>query len=332
MKHASQALLLVGAIVAAAVAAGSISAVRPVFMIAVPYAAFAVLIVGLSWRVVSWSLAPVPFRIPTVCGQQQSLPWIQRSRLESPTTTAGVVGRMAFEILTFRSLFRNTGSRLEQGPKLIYREAKWLWLGAIVFHWSLLVILLRHLRLFIEPTPRVVLMLENLDGFFRIGAPVLYLTDMAVVAAILYLIQRRLRQTQIRYISLLTDYFALFLLLCIAISGIWMRYFARTDVVAVKQFALGLTVFAPVIPVNLGVSFYIHLGLVSSLAVYLPFSKLVHMGGVFLSPTRNLANNNRMKRHINPWNYPVKVHTYEEWEDEFRDKMEAAGLPVDKKS
>jgi hypothetical protein len=54
------------------------------------------------------------------------------------------------------------------------------------------------------------------------------------------------------------------------------------------------------------------------------------MGGVFLSPTRNLANNNRMKRHINPWNYPVKVHTYEEWEDEFRDKLEAAGMPVEK--
>jgi hypothetical protein len=33
---------------------------------------------------------------------------------------------------------------------------------------------------------------------------------------------------------------------------------------------------------------------------------------------------------VNPWNYPVKVHTYEEWEDEFRDKMKAAGLPVER--
>jgi hypothetical protein len=59
-------------------------------------------------------------------------------------------------------------------------------------------------------------------------------------------------------------------------------------------------------------------------------SKLVHMGGVFLSPTRNLANNSRTRRHINPWNYPVKGHTYAEYEDEFRDKMKAAGLPVEK--
>jgi [DsrC]-trisulfide reductase subunit M len=50
---------------------------------------------------------------------------------------------------------------------------------------------------------------------------------------------------------------------------------------------------------------------------------------VFLSPTRNLANNNRSQRHINPWNYPVKTHTYAEWEEEFRDKMKAAGVPLD---
>ena len=56
----------------------------------------------------------------------------------------------------------------------------------------------------------------------------------------------------------------------------------------------------------------------------------MHMGGVFLSPTRNLANNSRMRRHVNPWNYPVKVHTYEEWEEEFRDKMKAAGLPLER--
>jgi len=54
------------------------------------------------------------------------------------------------------------------------------------------------------------------------------------------------------------------------------------------------------------------------------------MGGVFLSPTRNLANTNRARRHLNPWNGPVPVHTYEEWEDEFRDKIRAAGIPLEK--
>ena len=54
------------------------------------------------------------------------------------------------------------------------------------------------------------------------------------------------------------------------------------------------------------------------------------MGGIFLSPTRNLSNNNRFVRHVNPWNYPVKYHTYEEYEDDFRELMVEAGLPVEK--
>jgi hypothetical protein len=56
----------------------------------------------------------------------------------------------------------------------------------------------------------------------------------------------------------------------------------------------------------------------------------VHLAGVFLSPSRNLANNSRYVRHINPWNYPVETHTYSQYEDEFRDKMVEAGLPVEK--
>jgi hypothetical protein len=56
----------------------------------------------------------------------------------------------------------------------------------------------------------------------------------------------------------------------------------------------------------------------------------MHLGGVFMSPTRNLANDSRMRRHVNPWNYDVEVHTYEEYEDEFRDVMRGAGLPLEK--
>ena len=55
----------------------------------------------------------------------------------------------------------------------------------------------------------------------------------------------------------------------------------------------------------------------------------MHAGGIVLSPTRNLANNNRAKRHVNPWNYPVDVHTYAEYEAEFGEKMKKVGLPLD---
>jgi nitrate reductase gamma subunit len=309
---------------------GRLEQLRLLFGVFVPYAAIATFLVGISYRIVRWSLSPVPFRIPTTCGQQKSLPWIKTSWLESPSRTAGVVSRMALEILLFRSLFRNTKAELREGPRLNYGESKVLWLGALAFHWSFLLIFLRHLRFFTEPIPHWVLLLERVDSFFQIGAPNLYLSDVVMVAALLYLLQRRLRDPQVRYISLPGDYFALFLILGLAVSGISMRYLTRVDTVAIKQLALGLVTFSPIVPKEVGSLFFVHLFLMSALAAYFPFSKLVHMGGVFLSPTRNLANNNRMKRHINSWDYPVKVHTYAEWETEFRDKIVAAGLPLDK--
>ena len=76
--------------------------------------------------------------------------------------------------------------------------------------------------------------------------------------------------------------------------------------------------------------YFVHVSLVSVLLIYFPFSKLLHMPGVFLSPTRNLANSNRARRHVNPWNPQVNVHTYPEWEEEFHDKLVAAGYPLDK--
>ena len=93
---------------------------------------------------------------------------------------------------------------------------------------------------------------------------------------------------------------------------------------------MGLVTLHPTIPEGVGTIIYIHLFLVSVLMAYFPWSKLMHAGGIFLSPTRNLANTSRMERHINPWNYPVKLHTYEEWEDEYRDLMKEAGIPVEK--
>ena len=109
-----------------------------------------------------------------------------------------------------------------------------------------------------------------------------------------------------------------------------MRHFSPVDLNALKSLTMGWVTFAPVAPENISVIFYIHLCFVFVLMAWLPFSKLMHAGGIFLSPTRNLANTSRMRRHINPWNAPVQVHTYAEYEDEFRDKMKAVGLPVEK--
>src|SRR6266498_2021444 len=96
------------------------------FGVAIPYAAFAAFILGFMYRVLKWGSSPVPFCIPTTCGQQKSLPWIKQNKIENPSSTLGVVARMALEVLLFRSLFRNLKTQMTDGSKLVYGEAKWL--------------------------------------------------------------------------------------------------------------------------------------------------------------------------------------------------------------
>ncbi|MCD6561973.1 MAG: sulfate reduction electron transfer complex DsrMKJOP subunit DsrM [Deltaproteobacteria bacterium] len=314
---------------------------RVLFGIVIPYAAISIFIVGIVVKVLDWGRSPVPFRIPTTAGQEWSFPWIKTNPVDNPKGKGGVIVRMLFEVLLFRSLFRNT--RLEYTfkdgtAKIDHEWEKWLWLAALLFHWSFLVIFLRHFRFFVQQIPGFVHLLESLDGFLQLGVlpvtgfgvPDVYLTDLLLLIAIAYLFIRRLYIPHMRFISLPADYFPLLLIFSLGISGVLMRYFIRVDITVVKEFAVGFFKFSPKAPEGIGVIFYIHLFILCVLIAYFPFSKLMHFAGVFLSPTRNLSNNNRFVRHVNPWDYPVKTHTYEEYEDEFREKMVEAGLPVDK--
>jgi len=327
------ALIAVVGLAALAFVGAGAGGLDTVFGVAVPYVAILLFIGGFCYRVYRWASAPVPYRIPTTCGQQKSLDFIKQDKLEAPHTTGQVIARMFLEVVLFRSLFRNTSTELaedEGGTRLVYSSNKWLWLGGITFHIAFFTIVLRHLRFFTEPVPALVQAVEGVDGFFQLTLPALYQTDLVIVAALSYLFLRRLFNPQVRYISLANDYFPLLLILAIAATGMLMRHVWRVDIVGIKQLAMGLATFSPTVPDGIGNLFYVHLFLVSVLVAYFPFSKLMHAGGVFMSPTRNLPNNSREAHHVNPWNYDVKVHTYAEYEDEFRDVMKKADLPLDK--
>ncbi|MFZ5765989.1 MAG: sulfate reduction electron transfer complex DsrMKJOP subunit DsrM [Thermodesulfobacteriota bacterium] len=319
------------ALIAVAFLGGKVTGLQYLLGVVLPYLAFGVFIVGFVNRVVQWAKSPVPFRIPTTCGQEKSLPWIKRNRFECPHTKLEVAVRMFLEIVLFRSLFRNTKAEIHDGPKLVYGSSKFLWLFALLFHYSFLVIVLRHLRLFTEPIPFFVPLIEFADGMLQIGAPRLYQTDIIFLGALAFLFLRRVSLRQIRYISLPADYFPLFLIFAIGVTGLLMRYVYRVDIAAVKMITAGLASFSPTLPEGIHPIFFIHVALVCTLMIYFPFSKLMHMGGVFLSPTRNMSNNSREVRHINPWNDPaIKPHSYAAYEDEFREFMKGADIPVEK--
>jgi nitrate reductase gamma subunit len=282
---------------------------------AIAYLGFAVFVAGTVWRVVAWARAPVPFPIALTCGQQKSLEGIRAAWLENPWTPAGAACRMALEVLLFRSLFRNSRAQLLPGPRFVYRGDRSLWIGALLFHGCLLWVLAGHLRFVLEPA--------------RLG-PANRFVDAGLLAGLAFLFLRRVLDARLRYLSLAADYLPLALVATVAGSGVLMRWWSHTDVAAVKRFALGLATFHPVAPTGVSLLFYIHLFAASLLAASIPFTKLAHMAGVFFSPTRNLPNRSRAHRHVNPWFTPARVHTYAEWEDEFRERMRGAGLPLER--
>jgi len=169
------------------------------FAVIVPYAAAGLFLCGVIYRIIRWGLSPVPFRIPATGGQQKSLGWIRTGGTDNPSTAAGVWGRMLLEVLLFRSLFRNMKAE-RAGEALAYGSSKWLWLGALVFHWSMLAVVLRHLRFFTEPVPAPVAWLQAADGLFETALPPVYLTDITLCAALAYLLGRRLAVPTLRYL------------------------------------------------------------------------------------------------------------------------------------
>ena len=195
----------------------------------------------------------------------------------APETEGGVIWRILGDVFIFPNLFK---------------ADKALWVGAWIFHAALLSILFRHLRYFTYPVPGLVLYMEPVALFFG------YLFGVAA----LFLFWRRLALPRTLYLSNLPDYGALILLGLIAGTGIMVSYWAHVNLVDVKAFVLGLLAFRPVAPPAHPL-FLLHLFFVLLLMIYFPFSKLLHAGGIFFSPTQNQPYQIQKagKRYVNPW-------------------------------
>ncbi len=268
-----------------------------------PYVAFIIFIVGTIHRIVNWAKCAQPLKITTPAGQAKSFNFIRRTiwdRIDSPFTKWETFIRMILEVFLFRSLFRNTKYYVEKQKQ---NDTRWLWLFAILFHYMLLVIVIRHLRFFTNPVPDFVQFIDELDGQPAIVPP-LYMSSLIALVALAFLWGRRIFLARERCISLPSDHLILGLMAGILISGLVMRYIIKTNVAAIKMLALGLVTFHPPsqeVLKSIDWIFYVHLLFVCITVAYLPFSKVMHFAGIWFSPTRNMPNNNRYERHINPW-------------------------------
>ena len=224
------------------------------------YIATIILVVGVAYKINIYSRTPAPLKIPTT---------------PAPTTQTGVVFRMAREVVLFESLFKAN---------------KWIWLFGWMFHFGLLLVLLRHLRYFTEPVWSWVSLVQPFGLY----------AGFAMVAGLAGLWVRRILVERIRYISTPSDHLMLALLILIGSSGLLMKFVAHTDIISLKTFVLGLMYF-DLQPIPADPILLVHLALVATLMIIFPISKLLHAPGLFFSPSRNQEDNSRDKRHISPW-------------------------------
>nr|VFK42221.1 MAG: Nitrate reductase gamma subunit [Candidatus Kentron sp. TC] len=223
------------------------------------YVAGFIFIIGIFYRVFGYVRTPAPLKIPTT---------------PAPLNRKGVFFRFCWDVVFFRSLFRS---------------AKWVWLFGLIFHVSLLVVLCRHLRYFVDPVWRWVELIQP----FGIYA------SFTMLIGLLALWGRRLFSERIRYISAFSDHFLIMLLIAIAATGLIMKYAVHVDIEMLKKFMLGAVYFdwQPFPGTRFGESvnfvLLLHLSLVVILMIVFPFSKLVHGVGLLFCPTRNQVDDPR---------------------------------------
>jgi nitrate reductase gamma subunit len=224
------------------------------------YVAAFLLVAGLAYKIVDYARTPAPLVIPTT---------------PAPTTRAGVVYRMAKEVVVFESL---------------WKANKWIWVFGWLFHFGLLLVLVRHLRYFVNPIPEWLLFIQPFGQY----------ASFMMVIGLGGLLARRFLVDRVRYISTPSDFLMLILILGIGLSGMTTTFLLHADIITLKEFFLGLMYFdvqpLPEDPVLLA-----HLTMVALLMVIFPISKLLHAPGLFFSPTRNQVDNPRERRHIAAW-------------------------------
>ena len=154
----------------------------------------------------------------------------------------------------------------------LFKRDRTLWVGSWLFHVALVLVLAAHLRV----VWRLPVAVERVLG--AMGA---YGGVLLLVSAV-YLLVRRLAVQRVREITSIRDYLAELLFLGAAASGYVGVSHSQVDLAQVRAYLIGLLRFSEVRPA-VDPTLVWHLLLVQVLLVTMPFSHLMHFGGIFLS-------------------------------------------------
>jgi nitrate reductase gamma subunit len=219
-----------------------------------PYFTLLIFIVGLIYRFWVWKKLPQP-------GFMTLFP--------APSKGSGTFTGVVKESLFFPNLFRGDKS---------------LWLMAWIFHASLALIIVGHFRVFTALFDSMMISMGiNVNTLSSVSGG---LAGVIIFATALLLLLRRLFLTRVREITNFIDYLAIVLILIIVITGDLMRFGAHFDLAITRAYFTGLFTFSlssAIIPQSS--MFMWHFFFVQLLMIYVPFSKLLHFGGIFFTQT-----------------------------------------------
>jgi nitrate reductase gamma subunit len=218
-----------------------------------PYLAVLVFVVGMAYRLIVWFRTPQPGKLALT---------------PAPSSTfKGVVA----EALLFPSLFK--------GDKV-------LWALSWVFHVTLAFVLVGHLRAFsglLDSMMKGVGISEG--GIDTISVVFGGAFGIILLATGIPLLIRRIAVKRVREISGLPDFFALLLVIAVIATGDIIRFGTHFDVGLTREWFRSLLAFSPNVSADLGLPFLVHSMFAFLLIMVMPFSKILHFGGIFFTQT-----------------------------------------------
>jgi nitrate reductase gamma subunit len=220
-----------------------------------PYVAIAVFILAMAYRLYTWKRLAAP----------------SMTLFPAPPNEKANKKNVVKEAVLFRSLFG--GDRV-------------LWAFAWAFHVVLLLIFLGHLRVFTNVDS--VLMASGMsdESIQAMSAGVGGAAGVVILIATVLLLARRMALPRVREITGPADYLALLLIGAIIITGNMMRFGPEHfDLALTRDYFAGLATFSSVTaePALQNGTFVLHMGLAFLLIMCIPFSKILHFGGIFFT-------------------------------------------------